>query len=1020
MKKKLALLVILWLVFQLVPSIPAKAAATEPYGLNAMLQLGRLPYLKLDTLAGGQSSYDRYGGNNDYGNYASIDANGDKVLLDLQGPGTVYRMWFTGFIPEQGNIKIYFDGETSPRIDMLIRDLVAGTHTPFLAPLVGDEMASSGGYYSYVPLTFSRSIKIVTNQIALYFYYNIGYHLYASDTSITSWTASQDTRTVQNLWSRAGIDPKGDNDTTTTTGSLNLAPGTTQTILDLVGPRSISSIKLRIPGIMPNTQTGAASEILDNLWIQIYWDNESSPSVAAPLGSFFAIGQFGAYPTRSLMAGMDDGGNLYIYFPMPFQTRARVQVVSRRTVETQSISFEIKHIPFGDSFSNVGYFKTNYSSQIRQSEDGKDIVMLDIEGAGHLVGIEASLAGPMDRSFMEGDERIYVDDSQSPAIQGTGVEDFFNGGWYFKRGLFTLPTHGNTFHSPSGGQDRISAYRLFLADAIPFRKHIRVGIEHGNRNLVTMNAWTLAYYYYQPTRRAVQTDLLDVGKISSESNHAYVLTNGTWSGSQGFTYDGVMDAYGSMDDGRSLRGYSRFRMVIDPSNNGVILRRRLDYGVANQKAAVFVDGEYAAIWYEAGSNPNHRWRDDDFLIPTNFTHGKTAITIQLISAAPNVDWTEFLYSVYSLLNPTPAAPIPTMTPIPSPTVSPTRVATITQMPTQTSALATASPSTTPTSSPTAFLTATPLPTITRSAIPTATPTIPACGLPSVVATIPVGTSPKEIAIDPATGRIFVALFEDSSVAVVDTKTNQRIATWSTDSRGHANGIAYANGRLFVTLRDSGSVAILDASTGALIGSTAVGGMPYGVGAGNNRVWVANFAPGSVSVLEATTRNLIATVNVGNYPSMIATDGMRGFVSFYGGGIAVVGGDGTLLNRVAPLDPGVFGIAPNALGNLLYVTNREKRVLWVIDPSLRAIVSTTALTSSPYALILNPASNRLFVVLAGSNQVDVRDGASLNRIALLGVGAQGEQGGDGIAVANGRIYVSNYEEGTVTVIADNCQ
>jgi len=303
------------------------------------------------------------------------------------------------------------------------------------------------------------------------------------------------------------------------------------------------------------------------------------------------------------MAGMDDAGFLYMYFPMPFQLRARVFLVSYRTVETRNIYFEIKHAPFPDSFANVGYFRTGYSSQIRHSEDGKDLVMLDTEGAGHLVGIVASFAGPVDRTFMEGDERIYVDDSQTPVIQGTGVEDFFNGGWYFKRGVFTLPVHGNTFHSPSASQDRIAAYRLFLADAIPFRKHIRVGIEHGNRNLVTMNAWTLAYYYYQPTVRAIQTDLLDVGKTASESSHSYSIDNATWSGSQGFTYDGVMDAYGSVDDGRSLRGFSRFQMAISPSNQGVLLRRRLDYGVPGQKAAVFVDGQFVGLWYTAGSNP---------------------------------------------------------------------------------------------------------------------------------------------------------------------------------------------------------------------------------------------------------------------------------------------------------------------------------------------------------------------------------------------------------------------------------
>ena len=47
----------------------ANAAAGEPYGLDAMAQFERLPYLKLDTMAAGQSSFDRTGGNADAGNF---------------------------------------------------------------------------------------------------------------------------------------------------------------------------------------------------------------------------------------------------------------------------------------------------------------------------------------------------------------------------------------------------------------------------------------------------------------------------------------------------------------------------------------------------------------------------------------------------------------------------------------------------------------------------------------------------------------------------------------------------------------------------------------------------------------------------------------------------------------------------------------------------------------------------------------------------------------------------------------
>ncbi|MEW5720920.1 MAG: DUF2961 domain-containing protein, partial [Chloroflexota bacterium] len=157
----------------------------EQYGLAAMLQFERLPFLRTNVLAGGQSSYDRTGGNADFSNYLYTDANGDVVLCDLKGPGTIYRLWVTGFNRDLARIKFYFDGETTPRVDMLMNTLFAGETAPFLSPLVDDDGVSSGGYYCYLPMSFSRGIKITANGTrGERFYYNVNYHLYSPDTIV--------------------------------------------------------------------------------------------------------------------------------------------------------------------------------------------------------------------------------------------------------------------------------------------------------------------------------------------------------------------------------------------------------------------------------------------------------------------------------------------------------------------------------------------------------------------------------------------------------------------------------------------------------------------------------------------------------------------------------------------------------------------------------------------------------------------------------------------------------------------
>ena len=133
------LLILLFVSGVSLPS--AFAAATEPYGLAAMQQFDRLPYLKLDTMGGQQSSYDRTGGNSDgFGasNYLYIDSYGDKVMLDLKGPGAIYCLWFTGFDWNTANLKIYFDGGDHAASEYVVEGNLGGEKRAVFGAFGGD------------------------------------------------------------------------------------------------------------------------------------------------------------------------------------------------------------------------------------------------------------------------------------------------------------------------------------------------------------------------------------------------------------------------------------------------------------------------------------------------------------------------------------------------------------------------------------------------------------------------------------------------------------------------------------------------------------------------------------------------------------------------------------------------------------------------------------------------------------------------------------------------------------------
>ena len=129
-------------------------------------------------------------------------------------------------------------------------------------------------------------------------------------------------------------------------------------------------------------------------------------------------------------------------------------------------------------------------------------------------------------------------------------------------------------------------------------------------------------------------------------------------------------------------------MQLANENLGVLLRRKLDYKFANQRAEVLVADAAkrkwtrAGIWYLAGSttsvysNPkdelgatehivqtsNRRFRDDEFLIPRKLTAGRKIIWLRirytpvnrpLYPGYPMGDqgWSEIKYTAYSYVLP---------------------------------------------------------------------------------------------------------------------------------------------------------------------------------------------------------------------------------------------------------------------------------------------------------------------------------------------------------------------------------
>ena len=471
-------------------------------GIQELYRLDRLPTLRASVKVASQSSYDRTGGNNDgfNGQYSYVRrAKDGLVLADLEGPGIIYRIWTP--TPTEDMLEFYFDGESEPSIRVRFRELFLGNHPAFVRPLVG---YGAGGFYSYVPLPYEKSCKILIRAKRMQFY-QINYATYPEDTAIKSFSLEPGSEYLQHrekaiaLFDSCGGDisayavpPGGKIDRFKFEKTLK--PQEAVTIFDIDQPGRIVGIRM-----WPAEAFAGKSR---NIILRAYWDGDQKPAILSPAGDFF--GYAWGYPAmKSLLIGTADGID-YCYYPMPFDKSARIELLSQRdsNAKQTTVKVEVLFVPIGRR-ENEGKFYAIWTRE-NPTTKGKPFTFINTEGQGHLVGFIQQSQGfeSGNTYFFEGDDQTTIDGEL--VIHGTGSEDFYNGGWYDVPGRWesarSFPLSGCLGYKKHLG--RTGGYRLLLADAYAYRKSTLQTIEHaptGNELLNDYCGLTFLYSMERPT-----------------------------------------------------------------------------------------------------------------------------------------------------------------------------------------------------------------------------------------------------------------------------------------------------------------------------------------------------------------------------------------------------------------------------------------------------------------------------------------------------------------------------------------
>ena len=664
-----------------------------------------------------RSTYDRRGGNEaaDASHFLYQEADDFNVSLDLEGPGILtfsrFNHWHGSpwhFVVD-GTDHIVKESSTADPLHPAA-DSTFLPDSAFPPPLNLTWATTKGADLMWSPVPFQKSFRMAYSRT----HYGTGYYIYSRfvpgiplSRPITSWNEqTTPDHDVLELLSSAGTDIAGSSGARELAGKTTLLANRATMLFTQHGQFMVRALKFSIPADQADAFTSVR--------LRITWDDRTSPSVDVPIALFFGTGSLYNRDNREFLVKALPvnvrfaDGRIYFacYFPMPFFRSARLELVGGAQ-PVNSVAWSLRLKALHGAQRDQAYFHATYTD-FPQPAPGRDLELLDtrtVEGSdtwsGHFVGTSFIFSRNAELRTLEGDPRFFFDDSQTPQAQGTGTEEWGGGGDYWGGLNMSLPLVGHPVGARSAktavnDADKIeSAYRFLLADMMPFGRNAVIRLEHGGEDESTEHYETIAYWYGAPSATLMQTDELQIGDSESEKIHRY--TSPTASDVYKITsrYEWGVDTskgeevYPAKEDrGRTMTGTSEFRLQLRPENVGVLLRRKLDYSLPNQRAEVFIaddtrdNWKSAGVWYLAGSNTvvysnppdelgatqhtvetsNRRFRDDEFLVPLSLTQGRKAIRVRIRftpverplfpgNPAGKSAWSEMKYTAYCFITP---------------------------------------------------------------------------------------------------------------------------------------------------------------------------------------------------------------------------------------------------------------------------------------------------------------------------------------------------------------------------------
>jgi len=271
----------------------------------------------------------------------------------------------------------------------------------------------------------------------------------------------------------------------------------------------------------------------------------------------------------------------------------------------------------------------------------------------------------------------------------------------------------------------------------------------------------------------------------------------------------------------------------------------------------------------------------------------------------------------------------------------------------------------------------------------------------------------------AAPKVYVGLFRDDAVAVIDTGTNRVVGTIPVPKGPHGLVVTPNGAKVYVSSDGDSTVSVIDTTSDRVVRSVDVGTNPHGlaISADGSRVMVSGFGSNQVLFIDTASDQVVGRVPVAQpHNGALSADSRIAWVgSQQQGATALVRLDVGAQKEVArvALDrtPRALDLSPD--GRRLYFTVAGQAAVLVLDTTGRQIAGQITVGASPHQAPPSADGKWALAVSQGPGELQIIDTATSTVAGTVAVGKTPHwvgQSSDG-SVA----YVTNEGSNDVSVV-----